>query len=346
MESLKQPANLPRTVPKALVRGLAAGQSAKACPARVIFFGTPEFALPTLEALWSLQPKIFLAGVVTGPDKPVGREQKLAPSPVKLWADQHGLPALQPIRLADRAFQAALVALDANLGVIASFGKIIPKGVLGLFPMGVLNVHPSLLPRWRGPSPIQAAIAAGDKETGVTIMLTDEKMDHGSILAQERLALADEETTASVRPLLAKRGASLLKTTLVPWISEEIRATPQDESAATFSRMLTRASGHIEWNSGVDEIARLVRAYDSWPGTFVFLPDGFRLKILSARAVVGSAAPTAGVGTITEDSLGFPLIRAGDGALLLQRVQPEGKAPMEGDAFLRGHRNLIGQQLR
>ncbi|MBI4134111.1 MAG: methionyl-tRNA formyltransferase [Candidatus Terrybacteria bacterium] len=322
------------------MRGLPIGQGT-----RVIFFGTPEFALPTLEALWSLQPKIFLVGVVTGPDKPVGRAQKLAPSPVKLWADQHGLPALQPVRLADRAFQAALAALAANLGVIASFGKIIPKGVLDLFPLGVLNVHPSLLPRWRGPSPIQAAIAAGDKETGVTIMLTDEKMDHGSILAQERLALTDEETAASVRPLLAKRGASLLKTTLVPWISGEIRATPQDESAATFSRMLTRASGHIEWSSGVDEIARLVRAYDSWPGTFVFLPDGFRLKILSARAAVGSP-PTASVGAITEDSQGFPLIRAGDGALLLQRVQPEGKAPMEGNAFLRGHRDLIGQQLR
>lgn len=299
----------------------------------VVFFGTPEFALPILEALWSMRPAVELVSVITAADKPVGRKQVLTPPPAKVWAQEHGIFLLQPEKL-DEKFVEQLRALEPTVGVIASYGKIIPKAVLELFPKSVLNVHPSLLPRWRGASPVQSAIAAGDTETGVTIMLTDEEMDHGPVLAQERYPLKGNEMTSVLRSTLAEKGAALLSKTLLPWVRGEIEPKLQDESRVSVSSILKREDGRLDWNESSEQISRKVRAYEPWPGVFTTLPDGKRLKILSAEAAEEGQSPLGG--TVEADREGYPLVRVADGWLRLIRVQPEGKSPMDGDSFLRG----------
>ena len=255
---------------------------------RIVFFGTPEFAVPTLEAL--VKAGYDIVAVVTQPDKPVGRGLKMEAPPVKVKAVELGLTVLQPTTLnfgikpkgLESKLSLGLQSLRADLGVCVAYGKIIPKEILDIFPRGILNIHPSLLPKYRGPSPIQTAILNGDEETGVTIMLLDEEMDHGAVLAHITYHISPSTIGSELSQALAKEGAKLLVETLPKWLAGEIEPQPQDHNKATFTKMLERADGRIDWNKSAEGIEKMVHAYDAWPGTFT-LWSGKRLKILRAR---------------------------------------------------------------
>ena len=305
---------------------------------KVIFFGTPAFVLPVLDAL--TRAGYMPQAVITASDQPVGRAQVITPPPVKQWGEAHGIMVLQPTKL-DDVFSGQLQALKPDVGVISAYGKIIPKGVLGLFPKGVLNVHPSLLPRWRGPSPVQTAIAAGDKEIGVTLMLTDEDMDHGSILAHKSIALEGMETGGSLTEELFKTGADLLITSLSDFLAGNISPQSQDHSHATYTKLLTRDRGHIDWLRDAESIAAMVRAYDPWPGTFTEVEGLGRLKIFPLVIADTSMGPP---GQFFEKD-GKLAVYCGKGALLLEHVQLEGGRPISGKDFLRGHPKIIGKNV-
>jgi len=312
---------------------------------KVVFFGTPDFAVPALDAVYGLNPPVDLVGVVKVSEKPVGREKKEVSSPAKLWAEAHGVRVFQPENLRDTTFMADIAALAPDVGVMTAFGKILPPELLQIFPRGILNIHPSLLPRWRGPSPIQAVIAAGDQETGVTIHLTDPRVDAGAILTQESYPLHGTETVEELTAFLAQRGAELLSKTLLAWLRGDAVAQPQKEDATTIAKALTRADGRVQWEQPVDEVLRRLRAYARWPGIFTELPDGARLKILEASAVFFPEEDSDATGTIREDTTETPIVRTAKGWLRLTRVQLAGKTVTDGASFLRGHRDLLGKKL-
>lgn len=309
---------------------------------RVIFFGTPNFVLPILDTLGVMGPDIELVAVVTTPDKPVGRKHIITSSPVKTWAQAHDVMVLQPEKL-DDIFVVKLQGLQPTVGVMAAFGKIVPKTVLDVFSGGVLNIHPSLLPRWRGSSPVQAAIAAGDMETGVTIMLTDAEMDHGPVLAQEKVLLLGDEVMGKLTEELFLQGADLFSKTLPLWVQGKLFLQPQDHAKATFTKLLSRDDGRIDWAQPADTIVRLVRAYDPWPATFTVLPDGTRLKVL--QALKANREQEAPIGTVFQSDEGAFLVRAADGWVRLNAVQREGGSSMDGETFLRGQSSLLGEKL-
>jgi methionyl-tRNA formyltransferase len=304
-----------------------------------VFLGTPDFAVPVLRALIA-DPGFAVALVVTQPDRPAGRGRQLTPPPVKVLAEAHGLPVFQPERLRGTEVLERLRAADADLFAIAAYGQLLRQAVLDIPHYGTLNVHPSLLPRHRGPSPIPAAILAGDDETGMTIMLTDRGMDTGPILAQERILLGREETTASLTPRLAELGADLLVRTIPPWIAGAIAPHAQDESAATGSRTFSRADGALDWSRSALELERQVRALNPWPRAYTF-DRGKRLLVLNARAV-DQAAPAGVPGTVFDGTSGGLLVATGAGVLRLDEVQPEGRRPIPGDVFLRGNPAVAG----
>ena len=305
---------------------------------RTILFGTPAFALPVAEALNEIGD---LLAVVTQPDRPKGRKKVLTPPPLKTWAEENGIPVLQPEKV-NSDFAQALRELDADVGVIASYGNIIPKDVLDVFEKGIINVHPSLLPRHRGAAPIQETILSGDATAGVTLMLTDEEMDHGPIIAQEHLPIWPHESAHELEERLSHHAADMLKRILPPWVAGEIEPEPQEHEDATYTRMFTRADGCINWEDPAGAIERQIRAFDPWPGTYTMLPDDTRLKVLYIAVVPGEAANP---GTVREGEGGEMEVRAQDAWIRLLRVQPAGKKEMEGSAFLRGHRDLIGSSL-
>ena len=305
---------------------------------RLVFFGTPAFVVPVLEKLVTSGYK--LCAIVTAPDKPVGRKQLITPSPVKQWGKTHGIRVFHPEKL-DDVFSAQLQSLKPDAGIISAYGKIIPKGTLGVFSKGVLNLHPSLLPRWRGPSPVQTAIAAGDKETGVTLMLTDEEMDHGSILAHKSITLEGTETGGSLTEELFKMGADLLITLLSDFLAGNISPQSQDHSHATYTKLLTRDRGHIDWSRDAESIAVMVRAYDPWPGTFTEVEGLGRLKIFPLVIADTSMGPP---GQFFEKD-GKLAVYCGKGALLLEHVQLGGGRPISGKDFLRGHPKIIGKNV-
>lgn len=301
---------------------------------RCLFLGTSSFAVPSVEAIANAGT-CELVAVVTQQDKPAGRGQLPATSPVAAWARARGVRLAQP---ATKQELTALVReLAPDVAVVVAYGRIIPEDALAIPPHGFVNLHPSLLPRWRGPSPIAAAIAAGDAETGVTVMRIDAQMDHGPILAQERTPLPPDATRTTLEEALAVRGAALLARTLPAYLAGTIAPTPQDDVQVTFCKLLTREDGRIAWGAPASSIERTVRAYEGWPGTWTELAEtGKRLKILTAEL----GGPTdAEPGTITTDMRGRMSVACGDGqALILTRVQAEGKPPVEGAAFIRGHR--------
>lgn len=311
-------------------------------PIRVVFLGTPDFAVPSLRALIA-EPTIAVVLVVTQPDRPAGRGRQLAPPPVKRLALDRDLPIFQPERLRGPEVLERLRAADADLFVIAAYGQLLRQAVLDIPRHGTLNVHPSLLPRHRGPSPIPAAILAGDEETGMTIMLTDRGMDTGPILAQERIPLGRGESTASLTPRLAELGAALLVRTIPGWIGGTIPAQPQDEAAATGSRTFSRADGALDWSRPALDLERQVRALDLAPRAYTFDQDK-RLLVLAALALDGATADSP-PGTVLADKAGQLLVATGAGILRLDLVQPEGRRPIEGAAFLRGYPQVVGTRL-
>jgi methionyl-tRNA formyltransferase len=231
---------------------------------RIIFFGTPQFAVPSLQAL--LDDDYNVAAVVTAPDRPAGRGQLVRQSPVAELAAERQLLVLQPKRLREPEIVSTLRGLGAAVGVLVAYGQLVPPAAIELFAHGIVNVHPSLLPRHRGSSPIQGALLAGDSTTGVSLMLLDDQMDHGPILAQEAYPVAPEDTTATLLGPLADLGAGLLVRTLPHYIAGDVRPQPQDHEIATYTRIVTVADGIVDWSLPADELVRRWRAYQPWPG--------------------------------------------------------------------------------
>ncbi|MGN6755962.1 MAG: methionyl-tRNA formyltransferase [Thermomicrobiales bacterium] len=310
-------------------------------PWRVVFLGTPAFALPPLQALHR-SPLTEVVLVVTQPDRPAGRGRRLAPSAVKEFALSAQLPLFTPERLRGEAVITRLREANADLFVIAAYGQLLRPAVLAMPRFGCLNVHPSLLPRHLGPAPVAAAILAGDEETGVTIMLTDAGMDTGPVLAQRRLPLPPDATTASLTPALFEAGADLLLETIPPWVSGAITPRPQDEQQVTVSRLFTQDDGWLDWTLPASVLERRVRALNPWPRTATTGPMG-RLLVLAARARAGEDDTLPG--TVQRGEHDEFLVTTGAGSLQLELVQAEGRKPVAGAVYLAAHPALAGARL-
>ncbi len=307
--------------------------------ARIVFMGTPEFAVPALKALIQQHDVI---GVVTQPDRPAGRGKQVQMSPVKQTALAAGLPVFQPEKLRHPDAIAALRQWQADVYVVAAFGQILPQAVLDLPACGALNIHASLLPRWRGAAPIQAAIRAGDDESGVTIMRMDAGLDTGPMLTQRAIALAADETGQSLHDKLSALGAALLIETLPGYLDGSIQPRPQDDALATFAPRIDKDEGRIDWAQPAAQIERTIRAFTPWPGTYTMWA-GRLLKIIAAdrqTAQTVSAQPGL-VAQIDERTA----IGTGDGWLFPLRVQLEGKSAVSIDDFARGYPAFIGTLL-
>ncbi len=310
--------------------------------ARVIFLGTPEFAVPSLQALVD-DPRFEVVGVVTQPDRPAGRGQQMRPPAVKQRALALGLPIFQPLTLRDEAALEHLRSWQPDVLVVVAFGQILRQPALELAPHGVINVHASLLPRWRGAAPIQHAIRAGDEKTGVTIMLMDEGLDTGPILAQQEVAIAPDETAATLHDKLAELGARLLPPTLSAYLEGVLTPRPQPSEGITHAPTLKKEDGHIDWSQPAVAIDRQVRAYDPWPGTFTYL-RGELLKVLRGIPLL-EAHSSALPGTLVEWDNGLA-VQTGAGLYVLHTVQPAGRRAMSAQAYLIGHRDVVGEVLR
>ncbi len=299
---------------------------------RLVFMGSPEFAVPILRLLAG---SYHVVGVVTQPDKPAGRGRKLTPPAVKLLAAELGLPLMQPARLRLPEAMDQLRLWSPDLVVVAAFGQILRPDLLALPALGCINVHASLLPRWRGAAPIQAAILAGDDQTGITIMKMDEGVDTGAVLAQQALPIGPDDTAGTLSGQLSALGAGLLLETLPGYLSGDLQPRPQANEGTTYAPMLKKEDGLLDVSRPADELARRVRAFNPRPGAF--LPWGAAiLKVHRAHAGQGSASP----GQRSVDH-GLPAIGTSSGLLILDEVQPAGKKSMDGRAFLAGARDWL-----
>jgi methionyl-tRNA formyltransferase len=296
--------------------------------------GTPDFAVPALKAL--LEQQYNVVAVVTQPDRPQGRGKKLAPPAVKVAAA--GLPVLQPETLKSPEAMAELAAFHPDLIVVAAFGQILRRDVLELPPAGCVNIHASLLPRWRGAAPVAAAIRAGDTHTGVTLMQIERRLDAGPIIAQRALPITPAHTQGTLTTELAELGATLLLETLPTWLAGEITPQPQDEALATLAPRLEKEAGAIRWGEPAVEIARQVRALQPWPGTFTAGPRG-PIKILAVEVAPPDLAQGE-PGRIFKHQRGV-YVTTGKGALRLMTVQPAGKKAMPAEALLNGQPELL-----
>lgn len=333
---------------------------------KIIFWGTPEFAIPTLRAL--IQNNYSVALVVTKPDEPVGRKQIFTPPPVKIFAQKHHVPVFQPQVLKSEFLKDGLP--KADLFVIAAYGKIIPKEILEVTQFGALNIHPSLLPRWRGPSPIQYTIFNGDIKTGVTIIKMDEMIDHGPILAQRELGISDfrfpiaKATYRELHDELAKLGAKLLVETLPKYLKGEIEPIPQDDLKATYSKILKKEDGRINWSRQAEELVRMSRAFSVWPVAWTLWPAPskilsevrrshlkryhqpvqskiFRVKIYDAEFI--SDEPALGSPGYIWQKSGHPmLVKTGLGSLGIKKLTIEGKKQVFAEEFIKGYKEIIG----
>ncbi len=306
---------------------------------RVVFMASPAFAAPAVGALGGMYP---IVGVVTQPDRPAGRGSRLRPPPVKVTAERLGLPVFQPEKVATPSALEHLRAWAPDVIVVAAFGQILPPELLSLPPHGCLNLHASLLPRWRGAAPIAAAILAGDTVTGVTLMLMDEGVDTGPILARREEPIRSDDTTGSLTERLARVAAELLIEVLPGYLAGKVRPVPQPEEGVTYCRPLKKADGYLDWTRPAVELERQVRAVTPWPGAFTFW-HGQMVKVLRAAPIPDWSGPEP-PGTVVPLGEGAVVI-AGQGALQLLEVQMAGKNPMPIEAFLRGRRGFIGAVL-
>jgi methionyl-tRNA formyltransferase len=306
---------------------------------RLIFMGTPAFAVPSLEAL---AEQYEVAAVVTQPDRPARRGRKLTASPVKEAALALGLPVLQPVSLRQEDEVARLRDMEPRVMVVAAYGQILRPQVLAIPPAGVINVHPSLLPKYRGASPIAGALLAGEEETGVTIMLMDEGMDTGPVLTQMTVWVDPADTTGSLEERLATIGAELLVETLPAWLEGRIEAQLQDDDRATYTKPLTKDDAVIDWSLPAIDIWHRVRAYNPRPGSRTWW-KGDQFKVLMARPDSdwkGEGEP----GQVVRASSGVVVV-TGEGALLLEEIQLAGKRAMGIEDFARGQRDFVGSRL-
>ncbi|MBI3785697.1 MAG: methionyl-tRNA formyltransferase [Deltaproteobacteria bacterium] len=297
---------------------------------RIIFFGTPEFAVPSLEEI--LKGPDAVVAVVCQPDKPAGRGQQLAEPPVKQAAVAAGIPVLQPIKVRTSDFLEAMRAWKPDLIVVAAYGRILPKTVLELPPLGCINVHASLLPKYRGAAPIQWSILNGDGETGITIMQMSEEMDAGEILLQRATAIGDDETYGDLQTRLAQLGAQVLRDALTELRGGRLHATPQDPTAVTMAPMIKKEDGRIDWRLPAAVLACRVRGFNPWPSATTLL-GGKLLKIHRARAVAGASAATPG--TVASIAGGIH-VACGQGMLVIDELQLEGRKRLAAGDFVRG----------
>jgi methionyl-tRNA formyltransferase len=302
-----------------------------------VFFGSGGFALPILETLRD-HPTIELVAIVAPPDRPSGRGGNARPVPVAALARAWGVPLIQPERLRAPETAAAIEALQPDLGVLADFGRLVPAGILAIPGHGILNVHPSLLPRHRGATPVPATILGGDPVAGVVVMAMDEGLDTGPILASRAWPLDGTETAPDLEARAAREGADLLAETLPPYLRGERAAEPQ-AGVATLTRPLRREDGRLDPARPIVELERQVRAYLPWPGSHVEIGSS-RLAVL--RAAVAPGEPGDRPGDLVPDGDGLALVAA-DGRLRLLEVQPAGGRPMSGAEYRRGHARVIGQ---
>ncbi|OGO14473.1 MAG: methionyl-tRNA formyltransferase [Chloroflexi bacterium RBG_13_68_17] len=304
---------------------------------RIVFMGSPDFALPSLQAMAGAHE---LVGVVTQPDRPAGRGRELRPPPVKLAAAQLGLPVLQPPRISAPEAMEQLHAWAPDLIIVAAFGQILRPTLLALPHHGCINVHASLLPRWRGAAPVPAAILNGDPATGISIMRMDAGVDTGPILAQEQIAILPGDTTGSLLPRLAQLGARLLASTLPDYLAGRHAPRRQDDSQATVAPVIHKSDGALDLNHPAEALERRVRAFDPWPGSFVYW-GARRLAVRRVRVAPAGDAPP-GRATVVD---GLPAAGTGHGLLVFEILQPEGREAMKGQDFLRGARGFAGSLL-
>jgi methionyl-tRNA formyltransferase len=306
---------------------------------KILFMGTPEFAVPSLEILLKHDDSVI--GVVTQPDRPKGRGKQPAPPPLKIFAEAHQLSVLQPERVRSPEFLELFRRLAPDLVVVVAFGQILPKEMLEQPRLGCINVHPSLLPKYRGAAPLNWTILRGEKKTGVTIMQMDEGMDSGDILLQEETAIGDQETVGELHDRLAVRGAQLLMETIGMIEAGAIRRVPQDHAAATFAPRLKKEDGVIRWDADVRRIVRLIRGLSPAPCAYTFF-DGKILRIFQAAEMDTPSPAPPGTLSISGNEL---LVSAANGMVSLLDVQLEGKKRMPVREFLRGCRLKPGDRL-
>lgn len=297
---------------------------------RIVFMGSPDFAVPSLQAL---SAQFDVVGVVTQPDRRAGRGRRMQAPAVKQRAEQLEIPCVQPVRIREPEAVSQVQEWKPDLIVVVAYGQIIRKDLLDLPPHGCINVHASLLPRWRGASPIQAAILHGDVQTGITIMQMDAGMDTGPIIKQRSTPIGPTETGGELWERLAPMGASLLLETLPDWIAGRIQIQPQTEADATYTSLLKKSDGELDWHHPAEQLARQVRAYDPWPRSY-FQWKNFRIVVQKARAIEPGQTQTQTGRIQVVDQ--FPVVTTSQGLLLLETVQPAGKRSMGADAFLRG----------
>jgi methionyl-tRNA formyltransferase len=306
----------------------------------IIFMGTPEFAVPHLEALHASPHRVLM--VITQPDRPKGRGQKLTSSPVKRKALSLGYSLLQPQSMKTEDIAGTLTRCQADLFVVVAFGLLLPKTLLNIPPMGAVNVHASLLPRYRGPAPIQWAIINGEAETGITTMQMDPGLDTGPILLRANTPILPDDTLSSLHDRLAQIGADLLIKTLDALSRGDIRPVPQDHTAATYAPRLKKEDGHINWAGSSESIGRLIRAMNPWPGAFSFC-DGKRLKIYKATPI--HQPVSAPPGTVIQGFADELRVATGEGALNIEEIQEESGKRLPTKTFLCGWKISPGAQL-
>ncbi len=308
---------------------------------RLVFMGTPDFASASLEAL--LRSDDSVVGVVTQPDRPKGRGQILTPSPVKLLAQRAQIPLLQPSKMKDPEFLHALAGWKPDLIAVAAFGRILPPVILSLPPRGCINVHGSLLPKYRGAGPIQWAIINGETETGITTMLMDEGMDTGAMLLQEAVPITSDDTAGTLSPRLAELGGRLLFETIAQLKAGTLVPLPQDASQATLAPLLKKEDGAIDWALPATALVNRVRGLSPWPGAYVSVTGGDRLTIWLAQAHPGPVTKPPGVIiAVTHEAIH---VATGDGILAVMELQPANSRRMAASQYMAGHPVAVGARL-
>jgi len=305
----------------------------------VVFFGTPQFAVPTLRRL--LDSTHSVAGVITQPDRPRGRGQKITHAPVKALALERGIPVSQPDRLKPPEVADTLRGWQADLGVVAAYGRIIPEHLLTIPRLGMINVHASLLPKYRGAAPVHRAVINGDSQTGVTIMRVVKELDAGGMFAKVTRPIRPDETSDVVETALSEMGAELLVTVVDQLMSGTAREEPQDDARATYAPRLTKEEGLIDWTRSASEIHNRIRGLYPWPHAYTFFKATRLIVLRSEVATTGATA--ASPGTILRVTSEAIHVATGDGELAMRDVQPEGRRAMRAHDFLLGHRLAAGE---
>jgi methionyl-tRNA formyltransferase len=308
---------------------------------RLVFMGTPDFAVASLEAL--LRSNDSVVGVVTQPDRPKGRGQILTPSPVKLLAEGQQIPLLQPLKMKDPEFLQSLAGWKPDLIAVAAFGRILTPTILSLPPRGCINVHGSLLPKYRGAGPIQWAIINGETQTGITTMLMDEGMDTGAMLLQEAIPITPDDTADTLSPRLADLGGRLLVETIARLKAGTLAPQPQDASQVTFAPLLKKEDGVIDWALPATALANRIRGLSPWPGAYTTVSGGDRWTIWRARALPGPVIKPPGmIVAVTHEALH---VATGEGVLAVMELQPMNSRRMAISQYVTGHPTAVGLQL-